>query len=282
MQAGNRDLRKNRKRGIITGIATLVVILSVTFIIGYILEIREKKEAWEQDELELRQEEQRLEAELQRQRVEALRRQQEEEAERIEQEKDELLYPEIDWEALQQKNGDIYAWISIPELSIDYPILQGSKDDFYLNHDENGSKDLCGSIYSNACTRKDFSDVNTILYGHNMKNGSMFGNLSDAADTELKEDAMIYIYTREATYTYRMYALVEFADSYLPDMYGIRSEKGTRAFLTAVEKSPAWFLRETEPTEEQQTHLLTLSTCTGAKGEKRCLLVAYREEEIIR
>ena len=262
--------------------AVLVVILSVAFIIGYIWEIGEKNKAWEQEEQELRQEEQRLEAELERQRIEAQRRKEEEEKERIEKEKDELLYREIDWNALQQKNEDIYAWISIPELSIDYPVLQGSRDDFYLNHDESGNKDSQGSIYSNSCTRKDFSDTNTILYGHNMKNGFMFGNLSDAADTDLKEDAMIYVYTQEATYTYRMYALVEFPDSYLPEIYGIRSEKGTRAFLTAVEKSPSWFLRETELTEEQQTHLLTLSTCTGAKGEKRCLLVAWRAGTVIR
>lgn len=275
-------MKKDRKRRIVIGVAAAVVFLSVTFIIGYTLETREKKEAWEREMLELQQEEQRLEAEMERQRVEAQRREQEEEKERIEKEKDELLYREIDWDALEEKNGDIYAWISIPELSIDYPVLQGSRDDFYLNHDENGNKDSRGSIYSNTCTKKDFSDANTILYGHNMKNGSMFGNLSDAADTDLKESAMIYVYTQEATYTYRMYALVEFADSYLPDVYGIRSEKGTQAFLSAVKKSPAWFLRETDLSEEQQTHLLTLSTCTGVKGEKRCLLVAWREGVVIR
>ena len=275
-------MKKDRKRRIVIGIAVTVMFLSVAFIIGYVLEIRERKEAWEQETLELRREEQRLEEEQARRKAEAQRREQEEEKERIEKEKDELLYREIDWDALDKKNKDIYAWISIPELDIDYPVLQGSSDDFYLNHDESGNKDLRGSIYSNTCTRKDFSDVNTILYGHNMKNGSMFGNLSDAADTDLQENAMIYIYTQEATYTYRMYALVQFSDSYLPDMYGIRSEKGTRAFLTAIEKSPAWFLRETRLTEDQQTHLLTLSTCTGAKGEKRCLLVAEREGTVIR
>ena len=272
----NWNLKKKEKRTIVIGAAVLIVLLSVAFIVGYIVKIRIDERIWEEEQQEQLWEKQRLEAELERQRVEAERLKEEQQKELAAKERDELLYREIDWEMLQQKNADIYAWISIPELAIDYPVLQGSKDDFYLNHDENGNKLLQGSIYSNSCTNKDFSDTNTILYGHNMKDGSMFGNLSDAAGTNLAEEALIYVYTKETTYVYQMIALVEFGDGYLPDLYGIRNEKGTRAFLTAVEKSPAWFLRDKEIPEEEELHLLTLSTCTGAKGEKRCLLVAQR------
>ena len=86
---------------------------------------------------------------------------------------------------LQKQNPDIHAWISIPGTNIDYPILQSGDDtpeDFYLNHGTNKKYLYAGSIYTQRRNSTDFSDPNTVIYGHNMKNGSMFGTLKKYRD----------------------------------------------------------------------------------------------------
>ena len=98
---------------------------------------------------------------------------------------------EVDIQKLQEtENPDIYAWIYIPGTKVNYPVLQHPTDDtYYLNYNIDGSKGLPGCIFSEkAYNGKDFSDHNTVLYGHNMKNGTMFGCLHKY------EDMQYYIY----------------------------------------------------------------------------------------
>ena len=82
----------------------------------------------------------------------------------------------IDFATLQERNADVYAWIKIPDTKVDYPILQsGDKpENFYLNHNIDGEYEFAGCIYTQKLNKKDFTDPNTVIYGHNMKNGTMF------------------------------------------------------------------------------------------------------------
>ena len=84
-------------------------------------------------------------------------------------------------------NPDVYAWIDVPGTEISYPVLQSAEDNsYYLEHTIEGEKTLPGAIYSENYNSKDFSDYNTILYGHNMRNGTMFaGPLHDFEDPSL-------------------------------------------------------------------------------------------------
>ena len=89
----------------------------------------------------------------------------------------------LDWESMHGLNKDIYAWITIPNTQIDYPILQHETDDsYYLSHNMDGSKGYPGCIYTEKANYKDFLDFNTVIYGHNMKSGMMFRNLHDFED----------------------------------------------------------------------------------------------------
>lgn len=85
----------------------------------------------------------------------------------------------IDFEWLRGVNPELYAWIYIPDTQINYPIGQhaGEDQEFYLHHDLYGTPQFAGCIFSQAPNALDFSDPVTVLYGHNMKNGSMFQNL---------------------------------------------------------------------------------------------------------
>ena len=97
---------------------------------------------------------------------------------------------EVDFADLQENtNGDIYAWIHIPDTKIDYPVLQHPTDNsYYLNHNLDGSRGYPGCIYTEDYNKKDFTDPNTVLYGHNMKNGTMFAGLHKYGDSEYLEE----------------------------------------------------------------------------------------------
>ena len=84
----------------------------------------------------------------------------------------------VDFDSLQKENPDIYAWITIPDTVIDYPIVQSSEDNaYYLNHSAEKTDSVSGAIYSENYNKKNFDDPITLLYGHNMKDGSMFAGL---------------------------------------------------------------------------------------------------------
>ena len=84
----------------------------------------------------------------------------------------------VDFDSLQKENPDIYAWITIPDTVIDYPIVQSSEDNaYYLNHSAEKTDSASGAIYSENYNKKNFDDPITLLYGHNMKDGSMFAGL---------------------------------------------------------------------------------------------------------
>lgn len=84
---------------------------------------------------------------------------------------------EIDFDALESVNGDFRAWLEVPALSLGYPVVQGKDDSYYLTHTFEKKENSSGAIFMNKGAADDFSDWNTFLYGHNMKNGSMFGRL---------------------------------------------------------------------------------------------------------
>ena len=79
----------------------------------------------------------------------------------------------IDFDALKEINPDIVAWIRIPEV-LDYPVVQGEDNSYYLSHTFRGENNIAGSIFLDYRNSSDFTDGRSIIYGHNMKDGSMF------------------------------------------------------------------------------------------------------------
>lgn len=89
----------------------------------------------------------------------------------------------IDFAALKEKNPDVYAWISIPGTAIDYPVLQRENDNtYYLDHTIDHEEKTEGAIFTENYNNTDFEDPNTVIYGHDMRNGSMFKGLLDYRD----------------------------------------------------------------------------------------------------
>lgn len=186
-----------------------------------------------------------------------------------------------DFDELHEQNEDIYAWITVPGTQVDYPVLQSETANYYLDYNIDHSKGYPGCIYTNDCNTKDFSDYITVLYGHNMKNGTMFGSLHDFEDEEFfDEHSEIYVYTEENRLTYEIYATVKYNNSYIPANYAVNSATGRDEFLASFEEymdeSVAHVRDGAEVAEDDR--LIVLSTCVSGQSDRRYLIVGVLRE----
>ena len=96
--------------------------------------------------------------------------------------------PEVDFQALKAVNSEIVGWIFIPDTNVNYPVVQSrSSNSYYLTIDYRHRWSVSGSIFMDILCSPDFSDVETLLYGHNMHNGEMFGKLKKYTDDKYLE-----------------------------------------------------------------------------------------------
>lgn len=165
----------------------------------------------------------------------------------------------IDFEALQAENPDCAAWIRIPGLDISYPVMQGEDNDYYLHHTFSGQELTAASIFMDCHNAADFSDMNTIIYGHNMKTGSMFGKLHWMEKEEYQESVEYFIiYTPEGAYRYDIFSVFNTSDiSYT--IYHGESEEYAEYVQELKENS----LYETGIQVSGQDRTVILSTCTS-------------------
>ena len=192
----------------------------------------------------------------------------------------------LDWNALWEQNTDIYAWIYIPNTNVNYPVLQhSSQHDYYLEYNIDHTKGRPGCIYSQRYNTTTFTDTNTILYGHNMKNGTMFKTLHYFEEEEFfNENRYIYIFTPEKMFVYEVYATTECSNEHLLYKYNFEKGEGKYYFIEDLQKkadkkpSVCHIWEETEITDD--TKLLTLSTCILGRPSERYLVVGnlYAEE----
>ncbi len=143
---------------------------------------------------------------------------------------------QIDFESLKKQNSEIYAWITIPNTNVDYPILQSATDDnFYLNHDLDKNYSFPGAIYSQSMNSKDFSDRVTVLYGHNMLNGSMFASLHKFEDSDFfEENKYIYVYTENAKLTYEIVSAMSYDDRHIMNSFDFSDDEVYSTYLDSV------------------------------------------------
>lgn len=181
----------------------------------------------------------------------------------------------LDWEYLWEQNEDIYAWIYIPGTRVDYPILQHETDNsYYLDYNLDGTKGYPGCIYTENINAKDFSDHNTLIYGHNMKNGTMFHDLHEFEDeTFFNEHRYMFIYTPKEVLVYDIFASYKFTNAHILYSYDCYTEQGFQSYLDMIFENygnNGNFREGVEITGED--HIITLSTCVGGEDDKRYLV----------
>jgi sortase B len=179
---------------------------------------------------------------------------------------------QIDLAALREVNPDVVGWIIIPDTDINYPLMQGEDDDFYLNHTWKGDKNSVGSIFLEYLCSPDLTGDNTIIYGHNMANGSMFADLRNYAVKDFwKRSPFVYIVTDEGIFRYDIIA------AYKADVdsltYGVEfpTEDSKANFLRYIRQESEF---DTGIVPQVQDRILTLSTCYGTANEFRWVVQA--------
>ena len=171
----------------------------------------------------------------------------------------------IDFAAIRADNEDVCGWITIPDTQIDYPIMQSSRasDDFYLDHNIKGNYDINGSIYIQRLNSYDFSDPNTVIYGHNMRNGSMFQNLHKFRDPAFFESHdTFYIYTPHHILTYRIFAAYRYDNRHILNSFDFSDEKVFEEYIASC-LNPNSMIRSVREgvTITTEDKIVTLSTC---------------------
>lgn len=191
----------------------------------------------------------------------------------------------VDFAALQEEFPEAVAWIRIPDTTIDYAVMQSgpdTKEDYYLDHNEAGEKDRNGSIYIQKYNGADFSDPNTILYGHNMRNYHMFGEVHRFKKADFFDaHEYLYVYTPGHVLTYRIVSVFKYGTRHLLWAYDFTTPEGRQAFIDKVLDPKASIQQVREGGSlTPDDRLVTLSTCLNSReGEGRLLLVAVLVED---
>ena len=182
----------------------------------------------------------------------------------------------INFSALWEINTDLYAWIKIPNTAIDYPIAQypGEDDTYYLNHNMYKESAFAGCIYTEKLNSKDFTDPNTVLYGHNMQNGTMFRALHNFRDKDFfDQNQYIYVYLPDKTLTYQIFSAYEYDDRHLLYSFDFTNKEVFQEYLNYAQNptsSMMYNTRDLNVTTDDK--IITLSTCLGDIETSRYLV----------
>lgn len=171
----------------------------------------------------------------------------------------------LDWDKLHEENADIYAWIYVPDTTVDYPVLQHPEDNaFYLDHNMDGSKGYPGCIYTENYNSKDFTDNNTVLYGHNLKDKTMFSSLHNFEDaTFVNEDHYVYVYTEEKVFVYKIFGAYERDAMHLLANEDLSNEYVYERYLNSISQVDSRIKNIRQDVEvTAKDRIITLSTCT--------------------
>ena len=183
---------------------------------------------------------------------------------------------QINISALQEKNEDVVGWIRFDEPEvINYPLVQTDDNDKYLTTTFEGNGNKVGALFLDRINEADFEDENTFIYGHNMKNGSMFGRLRKyKKESFYKEYPYFYIYTPKGqVYTYQIFSVEITNDT--SESFQKQFDDETE-YLMYIEKIQKKSLYDTGVTADADSRMVSLSTCTNVSEEERLVVHGIR------
>jgi sortase B len=196
------------------------------------------------------------------------------EKETVEKESDPYIQSlaQLNIEALKEINDEVIGWIMIPDSEVSYPLIQGADNSYYLERTWKKEKSAVGSIFLECQVSKDLSDFNTIIYGHKMRNGSMFGSLEQyKEETYWREHPRVYIVSGQEVHRYEIYAVYEAGVRDLTYHLKIEDPEKKEEFIR-FGKEHSVIDTGIEPTARDR--IITLSTCTGRGYRTRWVVQA--------
>ena len=177
----------------------------------------------------------------------------------------------IDFDALRKINPDVIGWLVYDDTPINYPVVQGENNDVYLSMLFDRTWGGCGTLFADAVTEAPFRQFNTIIYGHHMRDGSMFACLKSLKDPAWTADhPKLKLYTPDGDYYLEVWAFLNEpsdSDIYLTNM---TSEEKKAEYITLVEKLSSY---TTEVSVKTGDRLVLLSTCAYEYQNARYIVV---------
>jgi len=182
-----------------------------------------------------------------------------------------IILPVVDFEALREINPDTVGWLMLPDTQINYPVVQGTDNERYLNHLFDGRRNATGAIFVDSYNQPGFVDRNTIIYGHHMRDGSMFAVLEQyRAQGFFEAHPWVFLLTPERNYVIQLVAgytanvemsgwQLEFDGDAEVEAW-VNERRARSDFISGV---------ETRPTDR----FVTLSTCSWAFNNARYVVV---------
>lgn len=170
----------------------------------------------------------------------------------------------IDFASLQSASPYAVAWLQVSGIeAIDYPVVQYTDDDYFLDHSWDQQDSRYGAIFLEAQNTSDFSDAYTLIYGHNMKDGSMFGGLKKYADASFYDEngGVITLYLPKETRTYQIFS-VRYVSPDDTETYTLWNGQDD-AFDAALQTMKRESVYDTGVSVSKADSVLTLSTCAG-------------------
>lgn len=179
----------------------------------------------------------------------------------------------IDFKKLKSQNQDIAGWIYIRGTTIDYPIVQGKDNEEYLHQDFNKKKSSSGTIFLDNNCKKDFTSDNNIIYGHHMKNGTMFAQLLKFREKSfLKKHNEIMIFTPDRTIHLKVIsAYAQKAQNKIPVTFA--NDKQKKAYIKKIESMSEQTIKTSRIND---SHIYTFVTCSYEGGRQQDLCTCCR------
>ena len=176
-----------------------------------------------------------------------------------------VVLPTVDFDALRETGPDIIGWLTLPDTAINYPVTQTDDNEYYLHHLYDGTYNKTGCLFADYENQEDFSDRNTIIYGHNMRDGSMFATLNEYDEQSYYDGhPQMYLVTPDGGYVVEIFtAFVAKPSESGSDTSPWRlSFKDDGAYTTWLSEMAGRSVIETDVTVTSSDKVLTLSTCT--------------------
>lgn len=183
----------------------------------------------------------------------------------------------VDFEALQKKNPDIYAWLIVEGTEVDYPIVQSPDDNtYYLDHSAEKKEAVEGAIFTEDYNALDFEDPNTVIYGHNMKNESMFGSLHRFMDRSFfNENRKVTVYLPDEIRHYEIFAAYLYDSRHILQTYDFSNDVIFKYYLDQIfsMRDMNSFVDSSYDLDKDD-RIITLSTCYKGLADTRYLVQA--------
>ena len=177
----------------------------------------------------------------------------------------------VDFKALKEINSDCVAWLYVDGAQINYPVVQGEDNEYYLHNTFEKQKNSAGCVFMDWEVDEELSSWNTFIYGHNMKNGTMFGHLKNFINNPnvYDKDPYIYVFRPEGIYRYEIFSY--YLDPTDSEMY--YTCDNFREYRAYLRNATAKSVRECTAKATPEENIVTLVTCSGSGSNKQRFFV---------